>query len=732
MSELLEQRPSGWRFPARVTAYFLIVAALASAALTWVGLRSLNTVHDGNVATRLQRASQASSALTLERFPDVEIRFEQDGSPLAYVLPNEGELAPGPQWDSLLDTIGGANDGAANLFRFNTETNSFDRLSTTFRTPDGARAGGSMVEPGLIVEGHPAFANLVAGEPFVGQVPVAGRLRLAYLTPVEVQNSELTGIIAIDVGFVDDINAINAQATSQSVLFGALLLLLTAIVSVIVMFRSFRPMHRLTEAVHNVGSGELDQQTIKLTERRDEIGYLARGLTKVTGQQGDLQQRANTDSLTNTGNRAALVDELETRFANVDATSNAVTPFAFMILSLDGFQGTRSVLGQQARDELLTEVAASLEGSLEEGEFLARLNGEEFAVLSNFDSDLRTEADLAERISNAASGLFETSAGTTRTKAGVGIVRIPQHADSTSVALRNADLALDEVKRADRGNTVLYHPRLSDGFERHQYLLAELRQSLEAEALTLAYQPTFNREGDLVAVESLARWSDSSGAAVLPAEFIPVAEKGGLIDELGMWAIGEASKQIELWANAYSWAPLVSVHVSPAQMLDVDFVSRVAAVLEEFPDTQGRLAFEMTGNSSSGNAIGYREDVLKELKDLGIYLIIDNFGTGNSPLSSLSELPVDQINISQGFVRSLAKDPQASAFLADIAGLGKGRGLRVAIKGIESKFELKVVRGMEGDLFQGYLLGKPVSAGEVEQQFGVKPEAFAIDSEATA
>ena len=116
---LQDQRPSGWRFPARVTMYFLIVAAVAFGALSWVGLQSLNDVHDDNVATRLQRASQASSALALERIEGLEIQFAEDGSPQLYILEDEADLAPGDQWDSLLDIIGGANDGAANLFGFN-------------------------------------------------------------------------------------------------------------------------------------------------------------------------------------------------------------------------------------------------------------------------------------------------------------------------------------------------------------------------------------------------------------------------------------------------------------------------------------------------------------------------------------------------------------------------------------------------------------------------------------
>ncbi len=723
MNELQEQRPSGWWFPARVTLYFLIVASLAFVGLTYVGLRSLNTVHDDNVATRLQRASQASSALALERMPNVDIRFAQDGSPLVYTLDSEADLAPGPEWDSLLDTIGGANDGAANLFRFNSETNAFDRLSTTFRTPDGERAGGSMVEPGLLAEGHPAFQNLTNGEPFVGQVPVAGRLRLAYLTPVEVEGSDLTGAIAIDVGFVDDIDAINAEATSQSVLFGALLLLLTAIIGVIVMFLAFRPLHRLTEAVHNIGEGSLDTQTVQLTERRDEIGYLARGLTKVSDLQGNLEHRATTDDLTGIGNRAALVDELERRFAG-DEGSTEIRPFAFMILNLDGFQGTRSALGQQASDELLTEVGASLQAALKPGEFVARLNGDEFAVLSEFESDLTGQAELAERISGAASGLFDTSGGTTRAKAGVGIVRIPQHATSTPEALRNADLALDEVKRADRGDTVLYHPRLSDGFERHLYLVSELRDGMSTSNFSLAYQPTYNRSGDLVAVEALARFRDAQGALVSPAEFIPIAEKAGLIDELGMWVIDDVCQQIDAWVRSYDWAPLTSVNVSPIQLLDNDFVSGVEKALERFPSAKGRLAFELSGNSSSPHVLGTRHDVLADLKELGIYLILDDFGTGNSPLSSLSELPVDQIKISQDFVQALKGDAEAAGFLADIVELGKGRGLRVGIKGIESRFEFKVVHGMACDLFQGYELGKPMPKDQLEQHFGVTSEVF--------
>ena len=721
--EINEQRPSGWWFPARTTAYFLIVAAVALTALAGLGLRTLNGVHEDNLEGRIERASLASMALAIERIPDLSVDFNADGSPQVITLENNADFAPGDQWDNLLDTIGGVNDGAANLFRFNTETNSFDRLSTTFRRPDGTRAGDSQVEPGILQVGHPAFANLSTGTAFTGEVPVMGRLRLAYLTPVTTADGSLTGAMAIDVGWLDDLDAINQEATRQAVLFGLGLLFLTALIGVLVMFRSFRPLSRLTETAHLIGTGDT-QQTIELTERRDEIGYLARGLAKVSNLQQDLEHRATTDELTNIPNRAALADELTERFENVDSKTNEPEPFALMILNLEGFNETADSLGHHAANELLTGVAGSLSESLNPGEFVARLNSDEFAVLSANGTDIAYQAELSNRISAAASATFETNSGAARTQAKVGIVRIPQHATTTDEAMRYADLALAEVRRVDRGDAVLYHPSLSHGFDRHLVVMSELRQALDQEALKLNYQPLYDGSGDIVAVEALARWTDSNGTPVSPDEFIEVAEKAGLIEQLGAWALTEACEQISNWDKAFTWSPLVSVNTSPTQLLDPDFAPMIANLFERFPKAEGRLAIEVTGGGFEAKDNDARVETLLTLKELGVYITIDDFGSGKSSFSDLQDRLVDQVKADPSYIQDAANDPRARKFLSDIITLSNGRGIAVALKGIETAKQLRIAQELSSNLLQGFFLESALPAEQVELKFGKRHKSF--------
>ena len=494
------------------------------------------------------------------------------------------------------------------------------------------------------------------------------------------------------------------------------------------MVRAFKPMHRLTEAVHNLGSSELDPETVQLTERSDEIGYLARGLVKATNTQDGLVDQATTDEVTGVHNRAALLLELESRFENT--THAEVDPFAFMILNVGGFEGIRTSLGHQASNELLADLAQNVSAALENGEFIARLNGGEFAVLSAIGTSVADQADLADRIADAAADTFTTSAGTARTTSGVGIVRIPQQAADSAEALRNANFALEEVRRADRGDVVLYHPILSSRFERRSFILNELRQALANESLTMLFQPVLDRDGDVVAVDSHVEWTDSTGSHVGPGEFVPAAEAGGLIDELGMWMMTEACQQIDSWVEAFDWSPLVSVDVSPAQLLSKDLVDFVEHLLEQYPAAKGRLAFDLRRNANSPEAIGYRSDVLVELKKLGVYLSIDDFGSDGSPLRSLSNLPVQQVKISQEFVESLANGKKTTEFLKDIVNIGKGQGLHVVIKGIESGEQFKAVDSMGHNLMQGSALGKPMAADQVAASFQTR-HPFFISSEAS-
>ncbi|MFT7474518.1 MAG: diguanylate cyclase (GGDEF)-like protein [Verrucomicrobiales bacterium] len=717
-------RSSGWLFSVRTTAYFVIVAALCLGALSLLGLRQIKAANEVNSAIRIERAGRAATALLEERIGDATVTSNPAGSPRAIVIDSPTPLAPDPSWDDLLDAIGGVNQGAANLFRFNADTQSFDRLSTTFRKPDGTRAGGSQVEPGLISAGHPAFASLAAGLPFIGEVPVAGRLRLAYLTPITAGDDSLTGILAVDVGWVDDLNRINDEASDRALAAMLILLAALTISCILVMFVSFRPLLRLTEIAHALGSKGGDR-TIELTDRRDEIGYLAKGLAKVAELQQTLEHRAYNDSLTAIPNRAALMLELDERFEAVTREDPMSCAFALLIIDLDGFKEVNDGLGHHAGDELLVGLATSLRRSLQPGEFLARLGGDEFAIISAIDPDIATTVDeLAQRARTSAAGVFQTSAGDAWVTASVGIALIPEHGVTTSQAMRNADLALYEVKRAGRGSAMLYESNLSVSFQRRMYLVSELRRALDNQALRVEYQPLYDKVGHLSGLEGLARWTHESGDAISPAEFIPIAENVGLIDQLGGWVLEESCRQISEWVRNHDDVPTVSVNVSSLQLRNKDFVNSVRDLLNRYPAARGRLCFELTESVLVPRNNDLRRNVLAALSDMGVSLAIDDFGTGSSSLNYLHELVVDQVKIDRTFVVSAVEDKKQAQLLAGIVGLGKNLGLSVVLEGVETDLEFALAQDLDCDLVQGYLLGKAMPAGVVSKYFGVTHPHF--------
>lgn len=724
MTPRRQDRPSGWWFPAQTTAYFLVVAAFSLGTLSLLGLQQIKSVNEANSGIRIDRAGRTAAALVQERLDDVVVTSNAEGSPQSIVVGTPELLVPDSTWDELLDSIGAVNQGAANLFRFNSETNSFDRLSTTFRSSDGQRVGGSQVEPGLISSGHPAFAALAEGTPFVGEVPVAGRLRLAYLTPVLDADGSIAGILAVDVGWVDDLNRINGEAADRAVAAMVILLGAVAVVCVVVMFYAFRPLHRLTEVAHALGSGD-DDPSIQLTGRRDEIGYLARGLTKVADLQRSLEQRAYNDVLTAIPNRAALVQELEKRFEDVSVGDLTTSAFALLIIDLDGFKEVNDGLGHQAGDELLAAIAASLKSSLMPGEFVARLGGDEFALLSAIDPTIEATIDeLAKRVTSSTSGLFETSAGDAYVTASIGIALIPRHGTTSAQAMSHADLALYGVKRNVRGAAMVYEMHLSTSFKRRLYLVSELRQALEQQSLRLEYQPLYDTTGKLCSFEGLARWTHEVEGPISPAEFIPIAENVGLIDQLGNWALEEGCKQLSAWAEEHDDVPCVSINVSILQLRDSRFVEAVSKLLDRYPAARGRLSLELTESVLLPRENDWHRDVLGALSEMGVHLAIDDFGTGYSSLNYLHELVVDQVKIDRTFVVSAAGDPRQAQLLAGIVGLGKGLGLSVVLEGVETVEELALAQDLECDLVQGYLLGKAMPPDAAVALFGISHPQF--------
>ena len=451
-------RWSGWSFPARITAVFLAGAAIILATLAVIGMNQFRSVNADHASIRIDRAARSATALLSTRQADHVIERDPGGSPVKVMLDSPDRLVPGDDWDALVDQVCSGDQGVANVFRLDVDAQAFDRIATSFTTPDGGRVGNSEVEPGLITTGHPSFDALTSSEPYVGEVPVAGRMRYAYLTPIIDPDQQLIGALAVDVGWVDDLERVNNEVGTTVFLATAALLVVLALGAGLWMYFAFRPINRLILLARDLGTGDGPAGTeVPLTDRGGEIGELANALAQVGQLHGDLAEGAFRDDLTALPNRRHFLHEVEQRITRLGQHDG----FALLLIDLDQFKEVNDGLGHAAGDELLIAIGGSLTEVLLPTEFLARLGGDEFALLSgNITSELDAD-QVAGRVSDAINGVTDISAAQVGVTSSIGVAMLPQQADTAGVALSHADLALYRAKRAGRAHWQFYDSTVS-------------------------------------------------------------------------------------------------------------------------------------------------------------------------------------------------------------------------------------------------------------------------------
>ena len=722
MSKRPEEHRS-WPFHVKTTLVFLLVASLAIGVFAMFGLRRFEEVNETNTRVSVDRAARAAVELFAANTSDVVVQRDGAGSPLSIDVDDPSRLQPDPVWDGFVDRISSVNQGAANIFVFDQERQAFDRIATSFRTPSGARVAEGSVEPGLLTEGHPAFDDLVAGTPFVGQVPVAGRLRLAYLTPIVDSQPEVVGALAVDVGWVDDIER-NNRLTRRDVMLSTILLLVGLSVAVgFAMTRVFRPLNRLSRLAHRIGAGEVPDE-IPDRQRHDEVGRLANGLAAVHDLQVELSELAYRDQLTRLPNRVALIAELNRRLE--DATSRPGDQFAMILLDVDQFKEVNDVLGHAAGDDLLIELATAIDRTRAPGEFVARLGGDEFAFLTNRLSSRDDAAEVAERLEAAVSRATGTSAVDAAVTCSSGIVCVPEQADTAALALSHADMALYRAKRSGRAQWQFYESGLSTAVHRRLQISTELRKAIDERQITLAYQPLFGASDlDLRGFEALARWNHPDEGPIPPLEFISVAENAGLINELGALVLDQTCAQARQWVDAGLPVPPISVNVSPIQLWQPDFEQIIRSVLDTYDLEPSMLTLEITESALVHHADRGIRGLLHTLAEMGVHLSIDDFGTGYSALSYLHELSFDQLKIDRSFVARAHENQRRLQLFSGVASLGRTLGLEVVAEGIESAAELEIAREAGCGVVQGYLVGRPLPPDEARRRMvAIYPAPF--------
>ncbi len=399
------------------------------------------------------------------------------------------------------------------------------------------------------------------------------------------------------------------------------------------------------------------------------------------------------DAVTGLPNRRAFQREL-------DPAPGTVVLFA----DLDHFKLVNDGLGHAAGDELLHAVAARLRGLAGDGALLARYGGDEFALaVPGADPD-----EAARRLLAAFAEPFALAAGEVEVGASVGVAVAGDEAPSAAELVRRADVALHQVKQTRRGGFRRYDAAQDDMRERLT-LTRRLRRALAQDELRLHFQPIVAlRDGAVVAVEALVRWQDPEHGLVPPARFIPHAEEVGLIDDIGRWVLDAACAQARVWADE-GLRPGVGVNVSPRQLLRPGFVDDVRAALVRHGMDPERLALEITESTAMAEP-ERTEPVLRALRELGVAIVIDDFGADHSSLGRLRDLPVQALKIDRSFLRAVPGDERAAAIVSAIVSLAQALGLRTVAEGVETEDQRRFLAERGCDQAQGFGLGRPAPA----------------------
>ncbi|MBB5968223.1 diguanylate cyclase (GGDEF)-like protein [Planomonospora venezuelensis] len=426
--------------------------------------------------------------------------------------------------------------------------------------------------------------------------------------------------------------------------------------------------------------------------------------------------------MTGLGNRTLLGETLQGAIAEHTAHPDRPAP-ALLLLDLDAFKDVNDTYGHPVGDELLTVVARRLRALTTESQTLARLSGDEFALLLPA-ADLGSATTMAEQVLAAIRAPYPLDGRELYVTGSVGVLAGNELATATD-ALRDADLALYAAKAAGKNRITLFDHTLRAERLHHAEIAAGLRQALARDELTLNYQPVVDlTTGAIHAVEALLRWTPTDGRPVPPDVFIPVAEDTGLIVDIGRWALERACADAKRWHHRHGIA--VTVNVSGRQLRERTFRDTVLEVLTRSQLPRNALTLEVTESmllATTPDETQRITDVLADLRAHGVRIALDDFGTGYSSLSYLRTLPVDILKIDRSFTAPLTNTDhrQARAFTKAIVELAASLELRTVVEGVESREQAGVLQQMGCPLAQGYLFSPPATATQIDDLLQVTP-----------
>ena len=473
---------------------------------------------------------------------------------------------------------------------------------------------------------------------------------------------------------------------------------------------------------------ELRRSEREFREQAEELerqkAQLVNEVAQRMGAEAQARHDAMHDSLTGLSNRAVLLDRIERCLHRTKREKDFV--FALLFLDFDRFKVINDSLGHEVGDQLLISMADRLKGSLRigdttsrvdqepdpgSGNLSVRLGGDEFVILLDGIKKVADATLVAERLQKSLEKPHKIGSHEVTSTASIGIVTSDLGYDSADEMLRDADTAMYRAKAAGRARHQLFDRAMHNEAVVRLALENDLRHALQHEQFRLVYQPIIDlRTGLAVGVEALIRWNHPERGIISPLDFIPVAEEIGLIVPIGGWVLLEACQQLKQWQDQFSSNPPLSmnVNISKRQLTHSDLVETIKQVLETTNIEPHTLKLEIT-ESAIMDSLDDLKPVLERLRACGVFLCIDDFGTGHSSLSCLHEFPIEVLKIDRAFLDNMKENREYAAVTQAIVTLAQNLGMDVVAEGVETPEQVAQLQALETDYAQGYYFARPLS-----------------------
>lgn len=468
---------------------------------------------------------------------------------------------------------------------------------------------------------------------------------------------------------------------------------------------SLRQAHLELQTINDELEQRIAERTRALASANDELEALLEQRRLINEQ---LAHDAHHDVLTGLPNRALLRERLNHAIQRHQRQKSL--SYALLFLDLDRFKVINDSLGHLQGDKLLCEVAHRLQQSVRGGDTVARLGGDEFCVLLDDVSDSTAIEHVARRILTSIASVYMLNDQTLYTTTSIGITTSLLGYQDADAMIRDADAAMYEAKAQGKNRFCFFDQSLHQNAMNRLKMEADLRRAIDGGEIIVYYQPIYELHQQRIAsFEALARWQHPSLGLVSPATFIPVAEETGLINELGMRVLHDATRQVHSWRQQGHPQLSVSVNLSGRQLTQRDFLAQVAATLTQSELPPQALKLEIT-ESLLIQHFDMAQRFLQQLQEMHIEILLDDFGTGYSSLNYLHQFPFNTVKIDRSFIQQLGNHDKSRQLLSGIRGLANNLGLNLVAEGIETAAQLQLLQQLNFEFGQGFLFGAPMPA----------------------